>query len=81
MPLSKDKLVQYLSGKKGLDQLAENSPLFSTGLLDSVSQLELIMYIEGEAGMQVSPNDLTLENFDSVEKILSYVSTRGGALE
>jgi D-alanine--poly(phosphoribitol) ligase subunit 2 len=81
MALSEQKLIEYLTERKSLAGIDGDSPLFSNGSLDSVSQLELIMFIESEAGFQVSPMELTHENFDSVNRIISYVSTRGGMLQ
>ena len=77
-PLQTDKLLSYLRESQDLSDVDKDTLLFSSGNLDSVSQLDLIMFIEKHGGFQVSPMDLTLENFDSVSKIMAYVESRSG---
>ena len=74
--MTEEALMTFLRESQGLSDVDSDTLLFSTGNLDSVSQLDLIMYIEKQAGFQVSPMDLTLENFDSVRKIMTYVESR-----
>ncbi len=78
MGLTLDSLKDYLRDQKGLDGLDGDSALFSNGTLDSASQLELIMFIEDQARIQVHPADLVLDNFDSMDRILNYVKSRSG---
>lgn len=72
--MTAEKLLEFLKDNLALDDVTESTELFSSGLLDSVSMLELISFIEEGARIQVSQEDVTLENFDSVEKILKYVA-------
>lgn len=74
--MTQESLMTFLQESQGLREVEVDSLLFSNGSLDSVSQLDLIMYIEKHAGFQVSPMDLTLENFDSVRKIMAFVELR-----
>ena len=69
MALTREALCAYLEGTLGVpsDDLADpEALLFSTGILDSFSMVDLIMFIEGEAGVQLSPADVRLENLDYV---------------
>ncbi len=38
--------------------------------------VDLIVFLEREGRFKVRPSEVTLENLDSVEKILSYVQTK-----
>ena len=38
--------------------------------------VDLIMFIENAAGLQVHPADVTLDNFDSIDRILAFVEAR-----
>lgn len=60
------------------DDLDEATLLFSTGLIDSFALINLISFIEEEAGIRVSPADVNLDNLDSVERILAYVAQVSG---
>jgi len=69
-------LINYLQNDLSVDQdLDEQSALFSTGLLDSVSMMNLILFIEQRSGAEVRPSDVTLDNFDTVARIVAYAST------
>ena len=81
MAISNQKLVNFLKEKVRSKELNEKTPLFSTGNLDSVSQLDLIMFIETESMITVDQFDVTLDNFDSIENILNYVSSKNGRIE
>jgi acyl carrier protein len=69
-------VIDYLRNDLSVDQdLDEQSALFSTGLLDSVSMMNLILFIEQRSGAEVRPSDVTLDNFDTVARIVAYAAT------
>lgn len=79
MNLHTQQLIDFLSESRKLSDLTESTTLFSDGTIDSVGMIDLIVFIEQEAGIQVGQADVTLENFDSIERILSYVRMKLGA--
>ena len=40
--------------------------------------VSLIIFIENSSGIKIKPTDVTLDNLDSVERILQFVESRGG---
>lgn len=76
MPLSDDSLFEYLATRMGVSGIDRTTLLFSTGLLDSFSMIDLIMFIEQQSGTRIEPMDVSLDNLDSVERIMAYVSAR-----
>lgn len=52
-----------------------DQPLFSSGLIDSLSVIELVSFIERQAGVTIPPIDIVLDNFDSISAILAYLET------
>lgn len=73
MALTVQMLVAYLCELSGIDEpLSAESPLFSTGLLDSMTMLNLIAFVEERAGIQVRAEDVTLDNFDTPARIARY---------
>ena len=56
-------------------ELAEDTPLFSSGRLDSFHLVELITILETNAGRRISPGEVNLENFDSPRRIASLLAT------
>ncbi len=78
MTLSRDDLIAYIQTELNIDDpIAGDTELFSSGMLDSVSMIGLIAFIEQKSGSQVQPGDVTLDNFDSIDSILGYVATLG----
>ena len=47
--------------------------LFSTGLIDSMTIVEIIVLVEECWDIQVDPSDLSMDNFDSIAAISGYV--------
>lgn len=76
MSLNKEKLIAFIKDKATFDYFDEDTLLFSEGNLDSVSQLEMIGFIEEEAGIIIDQFDITLENFDSVSKIMKFIDSK-----
>ena len=55
------------------DELNDDTPLFSSGIIDSMDLLGMIILIEKEFSMKVTPGELSLDNFDSIGKILKFI--------
>ena len=54
MSLSKDNLISYVQTELNIDEpIAGDTELFSTGMLDSVSMVGLISFIESKGGVDV----------------------------
>jgi acyl carrier protein len=73
MVLTESQLIAFI--KEGLqveETLDAESRLFSTGVLDSVAMLQLITFVEEKAGFEIRPQDVTLENFDTVGSIVRF---------
>lgn len=81
MALSLDKLVRFFEDQLDLDDVAAGTELFSSGLLDSFSLVEVLMFIETEAGIKVPATDVNFDNLDSPERILAYSLSRGADVE
>ncbi|GFE73896.1 acyl carrier protein [Novosphingobium sp. TCA1] len=73
MPLTEDSLIRAIAEFAALDgEVDAETPLFSSGALDSVAMLNLIMYVERETGTEIRAEDVTLENFDTASRILDF---------
>jgi acyl carrier protein len=75
--MQEQQLIEYIRGTLGYQgDLDTESELFSGGALDSTAMMQLIMFIEEAAGVQIRADDVTLENFDTVSRIVRYVSSQ-----
>jgi acyl carrier protein len=73
MKLTSSQLIEFIKDTLQVETSIDvQSKLFSTGELDSMSMLQLIDFVEKAAGIDVRPEDVTLEHFDTVESILQF---------
>lgn len=77
-PLQRAALLNYLQTELGVETAAlqDEQPLFSAGVIDSFSLVSLLAFIEEQCGIRVRPDDVTLENFDSLARMTAYVARR-----
>jgi D-alanine--poly(phosphoribitol) ligase subunit 2 len=47
------------------------------GVLDSPALLELIVWFENEFGLEIEPEQLTVENFGTIDAMASYAEKAG----
>lgn len=71
-----DYISRELVQDPALLPLADETSLLETGILDSLSLLRLVVYLEERFGIMVGDADLLPENFASVEAICAYLRTR-----
>lgn len=78
MALTQEKLIDYLAGFPGIEKeaLADDQLLFSTGLVDSFSMLDIIAFIEAQTDIKVGPTEVNLANLDSIDRIMRFVQDR-----
>ncbi|MFS4492235.1 phosphopantetheine-binding protein [Maribacter sp. 2308TA10-17] len=55
-------------------KIATNDSLLDTGIVDSMGMMKLILFLEKQFKKRVPSGDMTLENFETVEKIAKYFS-------
>jgi acyl carrier protein len=78
MGLDRQALLAYLSDHLRLDtsKVEDDSPLFSSSLLDSFHMVDLIVFMETQGGFKMKARDVSLDNLDTIASILAYTSTR-----
>ena len=50
------------------------------GLIDSTGVMELVMYLQSAFDITVDPHEVTPDNFDSVNKLVSFIRQKQPAL-
>jgi acyl carrier protein len=55
--------------------VAPSEPLVSSGLVDSITILDIVMELEKRLEVKISNKDVKIENFDSLLLICSYISS------
>jgi len=73
-----DKVLQVLASVAETDEVRVNLdlPLYDYHLLDSIKTVELIVMIEEEFGLRVSPAEFERESWASPRKIIADIQHR-----
>jgi len=66
-----------LSGQGDL-QLTADEDLLTTGLIDSLGIMKLLAFLEEQFNVKVPAEDMTIENFMTVELMENYMRTLQG---
>jgi acyl carrier protein len=73
-----DYISRELVQDKALLPLANATLLVETGILDSLSLLALVLFIQERFGIEIEDGDLIPEHFASVDAICTYLRFRIG---
>ena len=57
-------------------QLKDGDPLLESGILDSLGVLDLVHFAEQEFSIHIADEELTPENFESVDSITNFVRSK-----
>ena len=75
-----EEIIQFIS-----TELVDDSPenhvsdevdLLTSGLVDSVGMMRLILHLHERYGVAIPPEDVTIDNFNSVRSICDYLRPR-----
>ena len=72
----KDYISRELVRDPALLPVADETSLLESGILDSLSLLQLVVFLEGRFGITVGDADLLPEHFATVNAICAYLRTR-----
>jgi acyl carrier protein len=68
-------LTEFLPGEKA-SNLPDDTPLRSSGIIDSVGLLRMIDFIENRYSIQVEAHEAGVENFDRIEDIAAFIQNK-----
>lgn len=60
-----------------VNALGLDDSLLGRGIVDSTGMLEIIMFIEEQLGVTVKDEEMVPENLDSVNRIATFVRSKG----
>ncbi|MFP6623930.1 MAG: acyl carrier protein [Myxococcota bacterium] len=74
----RDAVVAYVRDEFRIDEceLSWDAPLVRTGLLDSVSLVQLAGYLERTFGIEIPDQEVDADHLDSIGMIVEYVRQR-----
>jgi acyl carrier protein len=72
-------LTRYLPGETP-ENLRNDMPLRTSGVLDSLATLALINFIEQEYGIEVEAHETDVDNFDRIDDIVAFIERKRAAV-
>ena len=72
-------LSTHLQGESA-ENLGDDIPLITSGILDSLATMNLVMFLEKEFGIELDVYDTSAERFDRISDMAETVARRRAAL-
>jgi acyl carrier protein len=69
-------IINDLTTRK--EHIENDEPLFTSGIIDSLGHVKLLYFIEKNIGVAVKMEEITIENFDTVQKIAEFIVKKRG---
>jgi len=73
----KEELIEYIKKEFVEDpdeEIDETTPLISSGLIDSLSIVSLVAFIDKKLGVKIPDEKGVVENFETVNKIIETIN-------
>ena len=71
-------LHEFLRGEDP-SELTDRTPLITGGVLDSISTLKLVVFLERQFGITVEAHEAGVEHLDSIRQIAALVNAKKDA--
>ena len=68
-----EEITQYISNEIDTP-IGQEDELLSSGLIDSITIMKLIAHLEEAYEIKVPPQDMVIENFNTVVSITEYIA-------
>ena len=72
-------LAEYLPGESP-SNLKDDTPLRTSGILDSLATLSLVTFLEERFGVQIEAHETGIETFDRIDDIAALIERKQSAV-
>lgn len=76
---AKDKIRAFISKNFRNRQVQDDEDIFALGYVNSMFALELVMFIEREFGITIENEDLSIDNFRTVNAMAELLERKTAA--
>ena len=67
---------EFISSSIDISNLGDDENLFETGIVNSLFAVQLMTFIEKTFGIEISMDDLDIENFKSISATAAFVGRK-----
>lgn len=60
-----------------MDDIEMDENLLADGMVDSLGMVRMMGFLEQTFNVSVPPEDMTIQNFRTVERVVAYLAERG----
>lgn len=75
----KEFIITEVNPDMGLTQLDDGEPLIESGIIDSLGVLKIMSFLDETFGVDLSSEEIKLENFRDVRTICELVARQAGS--
>ena len=75
----KEFIMTEVNPELGLSDLGDTEPLMESGIIDSLGVLKIMSFLDETFGIDLSSEEIRLENFRDVRTICDVVTRQTGA--
>ena len=69
-------IQEFLKNTLQIEDIDQNTALIDDGYIDSIQILDLAMFIEETYQVTLDADDMMVENFASIDAIVTYISQK-----
>jgi len=73
---AKERTRSFLFRFVRTQTIQDTDDIFSSGMVNSLFAMQLVLFVEKEFGIKVANEDLDLKNFRSIAAITNFVSSK-----
>jgi len=73
------QVARFFEEKMNLEVSSMVTDLVDTGLLDSLALMNVLLHLEQEFGVEISIDDLEIDNFRSIATIAEFIKRKATA--
>lgn len=75
-----ERLLAFINAEVSIspEQVEADTDLLLTGAVDSLGVVRITQWMEDELGFEVDPVEVTLENFQTVSRMVAYAGSKLG---
>lgn len=73
------KIRAFLSQHFRNHDLKDDEDIFGTGFVNSLFAMQLVLFLEGEFGIQIQTEDLKMENFRTINALAQLIERKAAS--